>query len=274
MKVALYCTYGGRRGRYVADCMKNGLRRHGIRAEVHKKFRGVNADMAIAYGWAHEKIFEAYKKAGKHFAYFDLGYWDRRPSKMPTDGYYRLAVDDWDTAAKMARGCPDDRFRKLKVNLYPPRQRGTRGHRILIAGMSQKAAETHGYDFREWEKKMRHRLLAMESHFGDVHIRWKPDKKKNISQPPLSDELDRTRLVVTHHSNVAVDALVRGVPFWAEKGVGALLSPPELTAEWVGDPTFPDEKDRKQLLNDIAYAQWRPSEMQSGAAWDHIRRLL
>jgi hypothetical protein len=34
------------------------------------------------------------------------------------------------------------------------------------------------------------------------------------------------------------------------------------------------EQERRGLLADVAYAQWAPSEMRSGAAWEHIRGII
>jgi hypothetical protein len=271
MRIALYtCAGSGRRSRYIADAMRQGLLQHGInKVEVHNRFRGVCADIAIAYGWVHSLVFEAYEAAGGQYVYFDLGYWNRRPSTSPLDGHYRLAVNNWDTAKAMRRACPDDRFKRLGIRLKPPQ---LNGRDIVIASMSLKSAKTHKFDIGEWEQAMRKRLSAMGLKFPIVQ-RPKPAKKQ-APLPAIEHVLSTARILVTRHSNTAVDAMVSGVPFYAERGVGSLLSAKDLTCEMIETPTFCNDVDRHQLLADIAYAQWTPPEMRSGEAWDHMRQLL
>lgn len=270
MRVALYYGPGsGRRARYIADAMRTGLHAHGIKVEMSSRFREVCADVAIGYGWVQHQAFEAYRAAGKSFVCFDLGYWDRRPSTMPMDGYYRMAVNDWDTATNMQRGCPPDRFERLEIR---PKPANLDGRVILITSMSMKAAKTHGIDLVEWENEITARLTSMRLSFPIVK-RAKPHKKGPIL-PPIETVLGDVRFLVTRHSNTAVDALVNGVPFYAERGVGALLSAKALTSDMIKHPCFCSDDDRIQLLSDIAYAQWRPEEMRTGEVWNHIRALL
>lgn len=275
MRVAVYSinTSGGfsnKRADYIGKAMMQGLERCGVRARLLRRFEGVEADVAVAYGWVHEPTFTAYKKAGGHFVYWDLGYWDRRPFGAPSDGYHRLAVDDWDTAKTMVRGCDFTRFARLGLELQEPRA-GT-GEEILIAGMSEKAGGTHGYRLGEWEDAMAAKLVRVCSKYPIV-IRPKPGRLAP-PQIPIEQALLRTRLLVTHHSNVAIEAVLAGVPTYAIKGVGTLASPKELTHDGIVDPYLPTDIERAQLLADVAYAQWTPPEMRTGEAWKHIERII
>lgn len=271
MRAALYCCAGsGKRGRYLADAMRIGLGKHGVSAEILSKFNGVCADIALAYGWAHERIFTAYKDAGATYVYWDLGYWARKFPGNPLDGYYRLAVGDWDTAVNMRLQCPDDRWRAAGI---PLRERAGRPNEILIAGMSEKAAKSHGYRFNQWEHRLRDDIAAFGLKYPII-LRPKPNKKKR-GLPDIQKALASARIVISHHSNVSVDALIAGVPSYAVKGVGVLARHGEtLTADYLQKPYFPSDADRLQILCDIAYAQWTPAEMRAGAAWEHIKGLL
>ncbi len=71
--------------------------------------------------------------------------------------------------------------------------------------------------------------------------------------------------VVTLHSNVAVDALMAGIPVNVAEGVAAEFSTPLAQIE---TPRMPE--GREQLFADIAYCQWTPAEMASGACWSHL----
>ncbi len=273
MKVAVYgvARKSGRdNANRIGQALKVGFKKHGIPCEVRETFDGeVIADVALAYGWLGElttRVFSKYKEAGKRFVFFDLGYWARGQ-----EGHYRLGVDDWDTALKMTRGCPSDRFDSLKVNVRDDWNRESK--KIMIVGMSGKAAWTHGYSDGQWENETRIKLVKELPDDYHIHIRQKPNKQ-NVRVTPIEDDLRESWFVVSHHSNVAVDALVAGVPYWAKKGVGAILSPVTCDAQLIGKPFFPTEADKMQLLYDIAYAQWTPAEMRNGDCWNYIKGIL
>lgn len=267
MRVALYTLPGsGRRAIYLAEMMALGLKVHGIASTTYRKFDGVRADIAMGYGWSHRTVFNAYRDAGAQYAYFDLGYWNRRPAGMPMDGHYRLAMNDWDTVTHMPRGMPGDRFKALDVEVKPRRA----GKHIVIASMSIKAVKVHGYAFHQWETMIADRLQEMG--YASI-LRDKPNKKMP-AMPPIGEVLANTSLLVTHHSNAAVDAIAAGVPVYALRGVGSLVSPGDLTKKAIETPYFPSDAEREAFLADVAYAQWQPAELRSGAAWEFMRGTL
>lgn len=274
MRVALYAVdagsqFGNKRARHVAAAVRAGLKRHGVSSDVLTSWGGVCADVAVAYGWVHEPIFSAYRKAGGHFVFWDLGYFNRTPKAGSHEGHHRFAVDDWDTAAHMAQACPDDRWRALGVERGRP---DPRAQDILVAGMSAKAAGTHGYEPGQWERWAVERVQELAPG-SRVVLRAKPSKRARAAQP-IEEVLRTVRVLVTHHSNAALDALVAGVPCFAKKGVGSLLSPRVLTHKFLTDPQMPPAEAVDRLLADVAYAQWSPAEMRTGEAWAHIRGLL
>lgn len=275
MKVAVYAVQyagaaGNKRAIHVAKAFARGLARHGVQHEILNKFpAGPAADLAVAYGWVHEPVFTAYRQAGAHFAYFDLGYWGRRPEGRAIEGYHRLAIDDWDTLKTMRRDCPGDRWSRLGVEIQAP----LIGKReIIVAGMSGKAAGTHGFKEDQWETLARSTILNLAPE-AEVTMRPKPNKRNRVGST-IEEALSQCKLLVTHHSNTALDALVAGVPTYCVKGVGRLASPLELTPEYIRAPILPDESVRRQIMQDAAYAQWSPEEMRTGEAWSHIREIL
>lgn len=279
MKVVVYSLHNQGRAGNIAQAMLIGLRRHGVDAVVETRWRGdVRGDVAIAYGWKHEPVFSAYAAAGAQFAYFDLGYFNRHPSKDKggsREGHHRLAVNGWDTADTMARGCPDDRWRDLGIEIAPDREPGGPGA-ILVVGMSEKAAGTHGFVGLAWERQA---LEAARAAANGREVIYRPKPRDIDAVEPIESVLKRTAFILTHHSNVAVDGLVAAVPCHATKGVGKLVSRPE---GWFIQGAIgcslayrrPKIAERRALLADVAYAQWTPGEMRSGAAWEHIRKLL
>lgn len=285
MKVALYSVAAHGRAGHISGAMRDGLRRHGIDAEVYTRWSGhVAGDVAVAYGWKHEPIFTAYRAVGAHYAYFDMGYFNRKPGGDKggsREGHHRLAVDSWDTADTMARGCPSDRWDALEIKVAPdPVYAGDKPSdypgALLIAGMSEKAAGTHGFKGLSWELDT---LATAKKVASDREIIYRPKPKDLNEGEPIASVLKRVALILTHHSNVAVDGLVAAVPCHAVKGVGKLVSRSEgwfiegragASLVW----RAPRLRDRLALLADVAYAQWTPGEMRSGAAWEHIRRII
>lgn len=276
MKVVVYSFSAQGRAAHIAQSMATGLRKHGIEADVERRWDGqVRGDVAVAYGWIHEPVFTAYRQAGGHFAYFDMGYFNRKPAGDKggsREGHHRLAVNSWDTADTMRIGCPVDRWKALGIEVQPWRdQMSEPVPRILVAGMSGKAAGTHGFAPGQWEREALAFLREFFPHYP-VTLREKPANLDAVE--PIVSVLGRHTMVISHHSNVSVDALIAGVPSWAKKGVGKLFSYTQLIdAVGLRGPTIPDDR-RLELLSDIAYAQWTPAEMRSGEAWTHIRRII
>lgn len=267
MHVAVYAAGGTAtiRMNHVARSMMTGIKRHGDFVSLHNRYRGVVADVAVAYGWTHKDIFEQYRLAGRQYVFFDLGYWDRRPKTDKKDGFHRVAVNSWDTASSLSDDMPSDRFDRSGIELQPW---GSKGDQIVIAGMSEKAAGSHGYRLNQWEAEAGMKLARITNR--PIIHRAKPvGDRKGVE--PITDVLARSHMLFTHHSNTALDALIAGVPFHATKGVCALLSPKMIDIE---NPPPLTDRVRKQFLSDVAYHQWRPSEMVSGEAWEFIKCTL
>lgn len=72
---------------------------------------------------------------------------------------------------------------------------------------------------------------------------------------------------MTHHSNVAVDGLVAGVPCFVWGGVASTMGLQELAA--IEAPWLPE--GREQWVNDITYCQWSIAEMSAGVPWRYMR---
>lgn len=277
MKVAIYSTGANARAATIARAMQEGFRRHGVQSRILTFWdKTVTADLAVAYGWLHEPIFTAHANAGGQFLYWDLGYWNRHPKagklRGARDGHHRLAVNSWDTADHMARDCPHDRLAASPIAMQADALLHGR-NTILVAGMSEKAAGTHGFRYRQWEDETIAQLSLWTVDDPGVRIEYRDKPPRGAPVEPIEEVLKRCRLVVSHHSNCAVDAMIAGVPWWAKKGVGRIGSG---DLQRVVQQPFCGlaPAARQQLLADVAYAQWTPSEMQTGKAWDHIRGLL
>lgn len=249
--------YAYKRGDHIARAMCEGLARHGVQHALRTSFDGVQADVAIAYGWIHADVLKAHPQ----FAYWDLGYWNRRPLRAPQDGAHRLSFNSWDTADHMPRGMPADRFEASGIELLRPAPRSS--DIALIAGMSAKSARVHGYGLDAWERQAA--TIARARGWRAV---LRP-KAPRVVIDAIETALMHCGLLVTHHSNCAVDAIIAGVPVWALRGVGRLVSPADCPQ--FGNAMLLGEAARRAIMADVAYAQWTVDEMRSGAAWEFMR---
>lgn len=267
----------GTRAKTCADGLQAGAERMGY--EVTRKgpeqYPGEpEADIAAFYGLRDGllQIMRDYVDDGKVALQVDLGYWSRTEGGR-YDGFHKISVNSHHPTAYFQNiKHPPDRWNHHEIE---PRPWFHDGEWFLMAGMSEKAAWVCGLLPEEWERETA-AMLQNHSPRGIIY-RHKPSWKGNSSIPgtmastkdrELNDDIDRAYAIVTHHSNVGVDALIRGIPVLTVEGVASALGrkpTPEL------ERYFPADEQRQQFLNDIAYTQWKPSEMASGAAWAHFR---
>lgn len=271
VKAALHFDPSSRRSAHIARCMAIGIRACGDQAELIEGFdTEVRGDVIIAYGWRHPDLFEAYRQAGGHYVYVDLGWWSRKSADMILDGYHKAVVNGREPGPYFRRNSPPDRFGVHGQTILPWRRNG---QHVIVAGMSAKSAMTRGLEPQQWERETIRTLQTLTPR--PIFYRPKPswaDAKPipgstfNPGAKPISETLRFAWALVTLHSNAAIDALLAGVPVCCAQGVGSELSFP---MEQIADPPLLDGRD--QLMNDIAYVQWNGEEMRSGACWRHLR---
>ena len=274
-RVVIYQVPQHHRSQVICSAMEDGLRRHNVDVtrKYENEYTGVEADIAIFYGLEGRlrRVFRDYREKAKA-AYVDLGYWKRKSPKARFDGYHKVVINDRHPTLYFQRRQHDDsRFRWMDVTIEPWQQNN--GH-ILVAGMGDKAAEAEGYEPEEWERWAIKKLKMVTR--KNIVYRPKPSWKRarpiaGVGYSPKTTELCHALrncyAVVTHHSNVAVEALCMGIPVWCWKGVATPLASQDFTQ--IDSPMRPE--GRSQWVNDIAWCQWNTAEMKSGLAWAHLR---
>lgn len=284
MKLDVIVYLGGRnalRGDILGRAMASGIQRSGDKVSFRKAcIDGVHGDIAVFYGLgpSMSKTFANYIDAGKHVVFIDLGYWQRKYAGHRYTGHHRISIDHRhpSEAQVMRLDMPSDRFNKMNINIQPWRKDG-RGN-ILLAGMSRKGAESYGFSYQEWERKA---LKRMKSSGVKTLVIYRPKPARSDPQIPLlgtkfSDArekldrvLDKTFAVVTHHSNVAIDGIIRGVPCFCDEGIAMPMAGGG--SRKVLTPIYPDDKTRSKWLNNVAYFQWTPDEMSKGKPWNWLK---
>lgn len=259
-----------RRSTHIALAMAKGADMLGLKHHVVPNFNQVAGDVGIAYGWAHPELFQAYRANGGHFVHVDLGWWRRKPVGDVLGGYHKVVVDGREPGPYFRSKRPADRLTHMNLEICPWR---TTGHHILVAGMSEKSARTRGFAPQQWEAAT---IRALQRAYPSRPIVYRPKPSWSDASPiqgasyspptqTVEQALFKCWAVVCCHSNVAVDALVAGIPMHVEDGVAR-----EFSQEIAEFDRFQPREGRHQLLADIAYCQWTPREMASGSCLKHL----
>jgi hypothetical protein len=274
MTVIVYQAPGQHRSRVVCQAMFEGIRRCGDRVRLIEDNypQQPDADVAVMYGMQGDlfRLFNDYVAAGRKAVYIDLGYWGRREGGRWT-GYHKVSVNSrHPTAYFQRKGHDGARLRHFGLHPQPWRQ----GKHILIAGMGHKTASVGEPAGGEWETQ----IVAEIRKHSDLPIVYRPKPSWKTATPiagtvfspqnePLEDVLRNASAVVTHHSNVAVDGLVDGIPAFCWHGVASVMASQDLAR--LRKPHMPE--GREQWMRDIAYCQWSVDEMRQGLAWRHLK---
>lgn len=272
--VIVYQVRAHNRSRVICEAMLEGLRRIGqpVRHKWEDEYIGVESDVALFYGLEGRlsKVFADYSAAAKA-VYVDLGYWGRRAGGRWT-GYHKLVVNDRHPSAYFQRR-PHGPARAAELGVKVQPWRDDSGH-ILLAGMGDKGAHAEGYEPERWERS----TIAELRQYTRRQIVYRPKPSWKGARPiqgigysspkdPVEKHLENCYAVVTHHSNVAVDGLVAGVPAFVWRGVGVSMGSQDLSQ--IDNPHRPD--GREQWVNDIAHCQYSIDEMRRGLAWRYLR---
>lgn len=276
-EVIVYENPHKHRSRTVCQAMFAGIRASGdsVRLVSEASYQGPAADVAVFYGLSGnlERIFRDYPAVGKTAVYIDLGYWARRAGGGlgRFRGYHKLGVNSRHPTAYFRKFSHDGtRASRLRLSVAPWRT----GRHILVAGMGFKAANAEGLIPEQWERSVI-REIALHTKRPIIY-RPKPSCHRSgpvggvqFSPPtqPLEEVFQDCHAVVTHHSNVAVDALLAGIPTFCWEGAATPMSLQDLSK--IETPYRPD--DRQQWLHDVTWCQFHVDEMAAGIPWRHLK---
>jgi hypothetical protein len=272
-KIGIFFAPANKRSQIIAQAMSAGMARLGIPHRVMSSLMvrtDHDFDVVLHYGLAQNlrQIFARQREQRKAF-YIDLGYWGRR-KKTRWDGFHKIALNDRHPTAYFQRKPHSlDRFAQFGIPIAPWRKQGAH---ILLAGMSDKAASQEGFRPNVWEVRMVQDLRKIT----DRPIIYRPKPSWAGAKPitgtiwggemSLEQSLVDCHAVVTHHSNVAIDAILAGVPAICSEGVAAAISAHDIAQ--IEDLPLSDA--REQWAADIAWTQWGVAEMTAGACYRYL----
>ena len=213
-----------------------------------KLFDGPAAMYGILRGTA--EIIRQCEWVNRDYYYIDHGYIGAGHYK----GHYRVTKNARQAHSLNLTEVPEDRLKKLGVELRPWRRHGDH---ILVIPLTGAIADYYGIDPDKW-------LQSTVSEITTATDR--PVQTKIKGQGNLEKALKNCWCVVTHSSNVAVDAILNGVP--AITLGESICENVSWGFEDIEQPVWPE---REWWLRAVAYNQWTLDEMRSGECWRHVK---
>jgi hypothetical protein len=200
-----------------------------------------------------DRILAQAKARLMYFFYIDHAYFDRGHGKS-----YRITRNRYE--AGPIRKCPRDRIGSLDVEVRPWQKSG---REIIVCPPTDYFMAAH--DCADWLST----TLEALAKFTDrpIVIREKP--KQGGTAVPLKAALKTAHALVTHSSNVAVEAACLGTPVFVNSA-SAAAPIGETDLSKIETPAYPD---RDPWLAHMAYNQFSIDEIREGVAWQLLLEL-
>lgn len=242
------------------DAIAVAIRQAGDTLTETSEYRG-GSDWLVLFGAGaevHHLARNRQVKAGGRAMLWDLGYFGRQK----VTGFLRMSIDSdhcqqWLDKTNPAPGAWAYHGIELREDADP---RGP----IILVGLGRKSRKYLRADLWEVEAYAR-----IQKQYPGRRVIYRP--KPGHDSPSLPCERDDhspieqllrgASLVVCHHSNVAVDAVVAGVPFDAVDGA----------AMWLVSKEF-SPANRLDFLCRLAWWQWQAAE--AGSAWSFAKGIV
>lgn len=191
------------------------------------------------------------------------------------DRYYAVGVNGLNGRANFNNvDMPPDRFNDLHISIKRWRKEGKH---IILGSQVPSDASVQNVDIFLWCVEAV-RTLKLSTN-REIIFRPHPLARHKtpailgtkLSTRPFEEDLKDAWAVITYNSNLAVDALIEGIPaFSFDEGSMAY----EVTGHSMMDIENPKGPSRQQWFNNLAYAQWTFEEMELGLAWRHIKPAI
>jgi hypothetical protein len=133
---------------------------------------------------------------------------------------------------------------------------------VLIGHPGPSFGKLIGLDMQKWSRD----IVARVQKFTNSRI----VQRTKWSSIPLAGQLKDVRVVVTHSSNIAVDAIIAGIP--------AIVAPTNPAAPVcstnLADIDNPPMPDRRDWWASLMCQQFTIKEMREGLAWHWMQRIM
>lgn len=200
-----------------------------------------------------DRIVAQAKARSMYFFYIDHAYFDRGHGKS-----YRITRNRYE--AGPVRKCPTGRLDKLDIETGPWRKSG---REIIVCPPTDYFMAAHGC--ADWLETTLEALGKATDR--PIVIRQKPQPGETAV--PLKTALKTAHALVTHSSNVAIEAACLGTPVFVNPA-SAAAPIGETDLSKIETPVYPD---REPWLAHLAYNQFSLDEIRAGEAWRLLLEL-
>ena len=199
-----------------------------------------------------KKVIDDTAAANGIFYYIDHAYFNRGHEKN-----YRISRNRFE--AGPVRQVSGERLNSLDISFSPWR---SGGREIIVCPPTEYFMTAH--NCHDWLEQT---LTQLKMHTDrPIVIRTKPKPGEEVK--PLPEALSTAHALVTHSSNVAIEAAVMGTPVFVSPSSAA--APVGLTdLSRIETPLRPE---RLQWLAHLAWSQFSFEEIQSGQVWELMRQ--
>lgn len=235
-----------------------------------KKIRGLRISEAFVAARDGQIVRDQIMRAGE-IAYWGMNDWLAPvwPARLAADrwfyldnGYlkrghfFRVTVNG-EQIDGIGKGS-EFRFHRMTVHLNKKWRKD--GRYILICPPGDEYMRCRGLSRRGWFNA----TVSIISRNTDRPIRIRDKPQRGAQPPPLADDLADAFAVVTYTSNVAIDALLAGVPVFVN-GPSAARPMAESDFAKIETPIYPD--GRHEWARWLAANQWSEQELRAGKHW-------
>ncbi len=195
---------------------------------------------------------------GNHWIMADNGYIGRGQY----DGYYKLSRDGFECDGI---GIPDEQRllnvlsltgQKFAKDWRPVTKKG----HIVVCPPVVAYEILHWFSSARWLRAVTKQIHAVTTR--SIRIRYKPGDKRSNSRP-VSADLKDCHALVTHDSNIAVEAIMAGIPVFIT-GINPAQVFGNADLSTIVEPRM--EGDRWEWLSILANNQWTLDEIRGGMA--------
>lgn len=272
MDVAFFFSPRKASERHLAMTFQQGAHRARDRVVFPEgRDRPEQVDAVCVIGIKDANLMNHYRQKGIPVIYWDKSY-DRHK------GWWRMAINgNHPTRYLTTLDCPDDRREFFKWEPQPWNRRGTD---VMIAGSSGKFH--HMNQMMDPHTAASNAVHHLRMH-TKRHIIYRPKPNHNDALPIDGTEFNRDReiqplfkrtwVMVTYGSNACFEGFMKGIPSIV-LGTAVLKPISSTRLIDVENPKLASDDEKRRLLNDLAYHQWKPEELVSGAAWEWMREKL
>jgi hypothetical protein len=213
------------------------------------------SDIPVVWGVLRDsaRILSQAQKQSIYFFYIDHAYFDRGHGKS-----YRISRNRYE--AGPVRKSTGQRLKHLDIHLEPWRKSG---HEILVCPPTDYFVEAH--DCSDWLETTLQALRGLTER--PIVIREKP--QPGTDALPLRDALQSAHALVTHSSNVAIEAACLGTPVFVNPA-SAAAPVGQTDLALIETPVYPD---REPWLAHLADNQFSIDEIRAGEAWRMLLEL-